>query len=85
MIQAVVRGQAEFVAALKQGEEKKVTLIDNRGIGKPEQFTGKDEEYFLRWKIKLEVFIFSVFPEMEAVMNWADGEEKTSTEFGEGT
>lgn len=35
-------------------EGKKMKLVDNRGIGKPEKFNGKESESHLRWKIKTE-------------------------------
>ena len=54
--------------AMKKDDGKKITLIDNRGIGKPDQHTGKDNESFLRWKIKLESFIYSIFREIEEAL-----------------
>ena len=48
-------------------------------------------ENFLRWKIKLESFIYSIFPEMEKVLAWAEDEEnvvsmaRAQTAFGTGT
>ena len=72
-------------------DDKKLTLIDNRGIGKPDKFGGKYGENFLRWKIKLESFIYSIFPEMEKVLTWAEDEEnmvsmaRAQTAFGTGT
>ena len=64
LIQALIASQTAMTEAMKKDDSKKVTLIDNRGIGKPDKFTGKDNESFLRWKIKLESFIYSIFPEM---------------------
>ncbi|CAJ1419164.1 unnamed protein product [Effrenium voratum] len=61
---------------LDQAVQLKITLIDDRGIGKPEKFTGKDEEHFLRWKIKLEEFIFSIFPSSESRAEDAVSTEK---------
>ena len=77
--------------AMKKDDGKKVTLIDNRGIGKPDKFTGKGNERFLRWKIKLESFIYSIFPEMEEALTWAEEQNDAITlararsEFGPGT
>ena len=56
-----------------------MTLIDNRGVGKPDKHTGKDNESFLRCKIKLEPSIFSIFPEPEKVLAWAEDQEFTVT------
>ena len=60
----------------------RLTLIDNRGVAKPEKFKG-DEPHCLKWKIRIESFIFSVFPEMERVLAWAEDQETqiTSTEI----
>ena len=75
-IQQLAKSQSELAESLKK-DDKKLTLIDNRGIGKPDKFGGKDGENFLRWKIKLESFIYSIFPEMEKVLAWAEDEENT--------
>ena len=73
-IQQLATSQSELADSLKK-DDKKLTLIDNRGIGKPDKFGGKDGEGFLRWKIKLESFIYSIFPEMEKALTWAEDEE----------
>ena len=89
-IQQLATSQSELADSLKK-DDKKLTLIDNRGIGKPDKFGGKDGENFLRWKIKLESFIYSIFPEMEKVLTWAEDEEnpvsmaRAQTAFGVGT
>ena len=89
-IQQLAKSQSELAESLKK-DDKKLTLIDNRGIGKPDKFGGKDGENFLRWKIKLESFIYSIFPDMEKVLTWAEDEENTvsmaraQTAFGTGT
>ena len=56
-IQALATSQTELANATKRDEKKTMILIDNRGVGKPEKYTEKDNEGFLRWKIKLESFI----------------------------
>ena len=74
--------------AMKKDDGKKVTLIDNRGVGKPDKYTGKDHESFLRWK--LESFIYSIFPEIEEALTWAEEQNDVVTlsrarsEFGPG-
>ena len=88
-IQQLATSQSELADSLNK-DDKKLTLIDNRGIGKPDKFGGKDGENFLRWKIKLESFIYSIFPEMEKVLTWAEDEEnsvsmaRARTTFGVG-
>jgi hypothetical protein len=89
-IQALATAQTEVANAMKK-DEKKINLVDNRGIGKPDKFSGKESESYLRWRIKTESFMFSVFPEMEQVLNWCEEQENTVTEaraqaaFGVGT
>lgn len=55
-IQALATSQTEIATALRK-DGKKMNLVDNRGIGKPEKFIGKESESYLRWKIKVEGFI----------------------------
>ena len=90
VLQTLANTQTQVAEALKKGD-KKMTLIDNRGIGKPEKFAGKEDESFLRWKIKLESFVLSVFPELEKVLCWSEEEDRpidmdrVRTDFGPGT
>lgn len=74
-LQALASSQNTLAASMKK-EAAKLNLVDNRGIGKPDKFGGKDES-FLRWKVKLEGFIYSIHPDMEKVLEWS--EEQTST------
>ena len=90
-LQALATSQTELANAVRRDEKKSVTLIDNRGVGKPDKFVGKENESFLRWKIKLESFIFSIFPELEKVLTWTEEQDSTvtmaraQTAFGLGT
>ena len=76
------------MAALQ--EDAKLTLIDNRGVAKPDKFGSKDEG-FLRRKIRTESFILSVFPELEEPLTWSEEHETSITkadveaEFGPAT
>lgn len=65
LIQALTASQTAMTEALKKDEGKAVTLICNKGIGKPDKFTGKGNESFSRWKSKWEAFIYSIFAELE--------------------
>jgi hypothetical protein len=56
-----------------------MTLIDNRGVGKRDKYTGKDHESFLQWKTKLESFIYSIFLELEKVLTWAEDQDSIVT------
>ena len=78
-IQALATSQTELANAMKRDEKKIMTLIDKRGVGKPEKYTGKDNESFLRWKITLGPFIYSFFPELEKVLTWAEVQDSTVT------
>ena len=40
-IQALIASQMAVTEAMKKDDGKKVALIDNRGIGKPDKFTGR--------------------------------------------
>ena len=90
-VQALATSQAELANAMKRDAKRTMTLIDSRGVGKPDKYTGKDSESFLLWKIKLESFIYSLFPELEKVFAWAEDQESTVTmdraraAFGTGT
>ena len=68
--QALAQSQRELLAALKK-PDKRVTLVDNKGLAKPERFDGK-EENFLCWRTRVEAFVTSVFPDMQDVMEWVD-------------
>ena len=88
LVDAITESQRQVVAALQK--DKKLTLIDNRGVAKPDKFGSKDEG-FLRWKIRTESFILSVFPELEEPLTWAEeheasiGKSDVEAEFGPAT
>eukprot|EP00438_Fugacium_kawagutii_P020302 Skav211652 [mRNA] locus=scaffold1290:312904:315642:- [translate_table: standard] len=63
--------QQQLLDAVKQKGERKVTLVDDKGLARPDRFTGS-EEHFLYWKTRMEAFITSVFPEMDDVLEWAE-------------
>ncbi len=88
LVDAITESQKQVVAVLQK--DKNVTLIDNRGVAKPDKFGSKDKG-FLRWKIRTEFFIVSVFLELEESLTWAE-EHATSiakadveAEFGPST
>eukprot|EP00435_Cladocopium_sp_Y103_P038376 s510_g10.t1 len=67
---ALATSQRELVESLKS-KDRKLSLVDNKGLAKPERFSGKEEQ-FLYWRTRVEAFITSVFPELEDVMLWAE-------------
>ena len=74
---------------LVRSRGKELTLVDNRGVAKPEKLKG-DECSYIQWKTKTESFIFSVFPELERALAWAEEQEapismaQTRAAFGPG-
>ena len=46
------------------------TLVDNRGLGKPQMFRN-EEDSFRMWASKTEEYILGVYPQLEAVLAWA--------------
>ena len=59
------------VLTKQQSQGRKITLIDTKGLAKPEKFSGA-EENFLYWRTRIESFITSLVPEMEEVLEWAE-------------
>ena len=63
----------ELVTAIKSQSSKpeRVSLIDQRGLGKPAMFT-ENEEKFTAWMRKIENYVVGVFgEEFRQVMIWA--------------
>ena len=46
------------------------SLIDVKGLGRPKEFSGKEED-FQRWSKKTEAFFAGVIKESEMVLEWA--------------
>eukprot|EP00434_Breviolum_minutum_P004221 symbB.v1.2.003720.t1/scaffold176.1/size287750/2 len=59
------------VLTKQQSQGRKITLIDTKGLAKPEKFSGA-EESFLYWRTRIESFVTSLVPEMEEVLEWAE-------------
>ena len=85
-LEEMVSTQKAILEAAKR-PEKKLTLIDNRGLAKPSNFDGTAD--FLQWKIRLEAFVSSVHADLEKAMQWAEDEAdpisnaSMSAEFGQ--
>ena len=73
-VDAITESQKQVVAALQK--DKKLTLIDNPGVAKPDKFGSKDEG-FLRWKIR-KFYLVSV-PKLEEALTWAEEHETPIT------
>ena len=77
---SVVQGLQDLTQAMKGGGKGQasatggLTLVDNRGLGKPQQFHG-DEMKFLPWKRRTSNYVISVFPDMRHPLEWAEEQE----------
>ena len=70
-LEEMVNTQRAILAAT-QKPEKKLTLVDNRGLAKPSNYDGSGD--FMQWKIRLEAFVTSVHADFEMAMAWAEDE-----------
>jgi hypothetical protein len=68
----VVRAlEAQVVATAAIARRRDTTtLVDNRGLGKPQSFKN-DEDSFRMWASKTEEYILGVYPQLEPVLLWA--------------
>ena len=64
----VLAGMATATSVL--AERSKPSLIDTRGLGRPQTFDNK-EESFQRWATKLEGFVGAVYDRASDVLSWA--------------
>jgi len=88
--QAMQQGQSqaaimELVNIMRQKEQRETAaasgskrhcLIDSKGLGKPSNFDGVQEEKAIPWLKKVRNFYTGVYPEMAAAMDWATEREK---------
>ena len=56
--------------------KKPGSLIDTRGIGKPDQFSGSENEW-TSWRFRFETWISSQIPEAAMLMQWAESQDDT--------
>ena len=70
-LQETVNAQKAILEPSKK-PDKKLTLVDNRGLAKPSNFDGNSD--FLQWKIRLEAFVESVHGDFGQAMAWAEDE-----------
>ena len=86
LVRTIADGQTRMTEELVRSRGKELTLVDNRGVAKPEKYEGS----YIQWKTKTESFIFSVFPELERPLAWAEVQEapvsmaQIRAEFGPG-
>ena len=70
-LEEMVNTQKAILEASKK-PDKKLTLVDNHGLAKPNNYNGSAD--FLQWKIRLEVFVWSVHSDFGKAMAWAEDE-----------
>ena len=68
-------GLAEAVRAIDilataQGKKDPPSLIDVKGLGRPREFSGKEED-FQQWSKKTAAFFAGVIKESEMMLEWA--------------
>ena len=68
----MAENQKSLVEAMQSSSKDRVSLVDNKGIGKPQRFDGKNEERFLPWKTRIANFVGNVFPDMVNALDWAE-------------
>ena len=71
-IVAALQAQSEGIAKLLNSADRRPTLIDTKGLGKPHNFNGKETDKFLPWSIKTRNYVLGVFPELRPVLEWAE-------------
>ena len=72
---AAQSGLAEAVRAINnlataQVQKDTPSLIDVNGLGRPKEFSGKEED-FQQWSKKTEAFFAGVIKESEMMLEWA--------------
>ena len=69
---ATESGLADAVRAINNRQVRKdaPSLIDVKGLGRPKEFTGRDED-FQQWSKKTEVFFADMIKESEMMLEWA--------------
>ena len=77
---AAESGLADAVRAIKnlataQVRKDTPSLIDVKGLGRPKEFSGREED-FQQWSKKTEAFFAGVIKESEMMLEWA-AEEPT--------
>ena len=80
---AAESGLADAVRAINnlataQVRKETPSLIDVKGLGRPKEFTGREED-FQQWSKKTEAFFAGVIMESEMMLEWAAEQPKEIT------
>ena len=79
-VQIAAATQARLLATT-QARKDAPSLIDVNGLGRPKEFSGKEED-FQQWSKKTEAFVAGVVKESEMMLEWAAEQTmEVSTEF----
>ena len=65
------------LSSLRAAKKDTPSLIDVKGVGRPKEFTGREEDY-QQWSKKTEAFFAVVIKESEMMLEWA-AEQPTET------
>eukprot|EP00973_Karenia_brevis_P081913 11357108-Karenia_brevis.AAC.1 len=76
----VAASQKALLQATQTSQRSSASLVDVKGIGRPQTFNGKDKEKFLPWKTRIANFVGNVFPEMIQAFDWAEEQTKPIVE-----
>ena len=66
------------VAAAGQRPPERRTLVDQKGLGKPQAFSGKEVDFYV-WARKLETYVASVYPDVRFSLAWVIEQEVKPT------
>ena len=59
-----------------RSRDDRVTLVDNKGLAKPEKFGRAGSEHqFLQWKVRFETFVLSIHKDLEQALSYAEDSE----------
>ena len=75
---SITQSQRDLADAMRSQHERKLALIDTKGLAKPDRFNGA-EENFLYWRVRLESFIVASMPDLEEVLEWSEEHEDEIT------
>ena len=79
-LRAQVAARAINVLATAKVRNDTPSLIDAKGLGRPKEFSGREED-FRQWSKKTEAFFAGVIRESEMMLEWAAEQTEITTEL----
>ncbi len=67
---AQIEAQQQVLKKIVETHKPTKTLIDPRGLGKPQVFKN-DEDKFQAWAIKIKGYVLGIYPDLRDAMAWA--------------